>query len=193
MAEGKPKKSRVKAKDKPRTKASPEPPPGPEKSVNANGPVKKPHNLGKAKLAAYFYLREPLLGDVAALADIGLTTLNRWMKSPWFWEMVEAETKEEWFRELDGEVKRTVRLQVRDREKDTARWMLERMDHRFAPPKQQMDLNHNYITKEQATEKFQKLANRIVEIVDDEDKRRAIIQAAEEILAPLLGSPQTEA
>ena len=161
-----------------------------KKPAQEKATVNKPRNWEAAILCAYFYLRGYAQEKCAEEAGVGARTIKRWIKSDW-WPDALDEARERWFSGLEVGARRTLgKAMDAEDQPDLALRVLERMDHKLAPPKQQIELSQGYISRDEAVKAFKMLAEAVADIVDDEDKRRAIVAKARQILTPLMAAPE---
>lgn len=171
-------------KKKPPAKKSPKKPALDKPTVN------KPRDWEGAVLCAYFHLRGYSQDRSAREAGVGPRTLKRWIKSPW-WPDALTEARGKWKNGLDIGARRTLgKAMDAEDQPDLALRILERTDPEMAPAKQQIELSQGYISRDEAVKAFKMLAEAVADIVEDEDKRRAVVEKARQILTPLLAGPE---
>ena len=162
----------------------------PKKSAPEKPTVNKPRDWNAAILCAYFHLRGYSQKDSAREAGVGERTLKRWIKSDW-WPDALAEARGKWKSGLDVGARRTLgKAMDAEDQPDLALRILERTDPEMAPAKQQIELSQGYISRDEAVKAFKMLAEAVADIVEDEDKRRAVVEKARLILTPLLVAPE---
>jgi|GEM_PF-2753106 len=166
-------------------KAPPTEPRTAEKVGIRSNPIGRPRSRAAALETAYLYLRGEDLTKIPKLVGIGLSTFEDWRKCDWWWDMVSDEADRPWFQELKAGTKRTITLQSFDRDRGEAFKVLERIDDRFAPPKQRIELTTNYMHRDQVTDIFRRFAEKVVELLDDKDKRDDLLAWAERELLSL--------
>jgi len=104
--------------------------------------VKKPQNWDKAVSVAYLRLLGLSQKNAAKGAGIGERTLARWELSEW-WPDACAEAVDRWMQQLEIECRSTIMAAVKSGDVATAVKMLERIDKRLAPPRQQLGVQHS--------------------------------------------------
>ena len=161
-----------------------------KKPAKEKATVSKPRNWDGAVLCAYFHLRGYPQERCAKEAGVGFRTLHRWMKSPW-WPDALAEARDKWKNGLEIGARRTLgKAMDSEDQPDLALRIIERIDPEMAPAKQQIELSQGYISRDEAVKAFKMLAEAVADIVDDDDKRRAIVAKARQILTPLMAAPE---
>ena len=157
-------------------------------------PIKHPHNWAKARETVYLWLRGEGKIACAELAGVSRTTFEHWRKCDWWWALVEEEG------DLRVGARRTVGLQVLDRERAEAFRVLERVDDRLAPPKQRLEITQNYMHRDEVIELFRGLAQDLVDVVGDPEQRDEMVRRVERRLMPMAaqkalppGEPEGEA
>lgn len=99
--------------------------------------VTRPQNWDKAVSAAYLRLTSYSQKDAAKGAGVGERTLIRWEKSDW-WPRALEEAANRWLQHLTAVSRRTLFAAIKAGDADKALKILERVDPRLAPPKQQI-------------------------------------------------------
>ena len=137
-------------------------------------------------LAAYFRLRGFPQEEAATSAGIGARTMERWVQSDW-WQDALDDARARWYGgiEIDARITLGKAMKAED-QPDLALKLLERMDHRLAPPRQQIELLTDYMHKDEVLKIFRRFAEGVADIVDDPDMRKAIIELAQETISPIL-------
>ena len=98
--------------------------------------VGKPRDWDKAMSAAYLRLIGLSQEEAAKGAGVGERSLQRWEVSDWWPKACEA-AADRWIQQLGIECRTTVMIAVKNGDAQTAVKMLERIEKRLAPPRQQ--------------------------------------------------------
>ncbi len=104
--------------------------------------ILKPHNWDKAVSVAYLRLLGLSQKKAAKGAGIGERTLARYELSEW-WPEACREAVDRWMQQLAIECRTTIMAAVKSGDVATAVKMLERIDKRLAPPRQQLGVQHS--------------------------------------------------
>ena len=104
--------------------------------------VTKPHDWDKAVSVAYLRLLGLSQKKAAKGAGIGERTLARYELSEW-WPDACGEAVNRWMQQLAIECRTTIMAAVKSGDVATAVKMLERIDKRLAPPRQQLGVQHS--------------------------------------------------
>ena len=104
--------------------------------------VTKPHDWDKAVSVAYLRLLGLSQKKAAKGAGIGERTLARYELSEW-WPEACREAVDRWMQQLEIEARSTVMQAVKEGDVATAWKVLERIDKRLAPPRQQLGVEHS--------------------------------------------------
>ena len=104
--------------------------------------VEKPHNWDKAVSVAYLRLLGLSQKKAARGAGIGERTLARGELSDW-WPDACHEAVDRWMQQVEIEARSTVMQAIKEGDVVTAMKVLERLDKRLAPPRQQLGVQHS--------------------------------------------------
>ena len=104
--------------------------------------VKKPHSWDKAVSAAYLRLLGLSQRKAARCAGIGERTLARYELSEW-WPEACGEAIDRWMKQLEIECRTTIMAAIKEGDVATALKILERIDKRLAPSRQQLRVQHS--------------------------------------------------
>ena len=80
--------------------------------------------------------------NAAKGAGIGVRTLRRYELSDW-WPEACSEAVDRWMQQLEIEARTTVMAAIKEGDVVTAMKVLERLDKRLAPPRQQLGVHHS--------------------------------------------------
>ena len=104
--------------------------------------VTKSHDWDKAVSVAYLRLLGLSQKKAAKGAGIGERTLARYELSEW-WPEACGEAVDRWMQQLAIECRTTIMAAVKSGDVATAVKMLERIDKRLAPPRQELGVQHS--------------------------------------------------
>ena len=104
--------------------------------------VEKPRDWDKAVSVSYLRLIGLTQEKAAKGAGIGVRTLRRYELSEW-WPEACREAADRWMQQLALECRTTIMAAVKAGDVVTAVKMLERLDKRLAPPRQQLGVQHS--------------------------------------------------
>ena len=130
--------------------------------------VEKPQNWEKSVSVAYLRLLGLSQKKAAKGAGIGERTLARWELSAW-WPDACREAVDRWMQQVEIEARTTVMAAIKEGDVATAWKVLERIDKRLAPPRQQLGVQHSgqvatnvrAMSDEELLERAQYYANRL--------------------------------
>lgn len=154
--------------------------------------VAKPRDPEAVKRAAMAWLTEPTLPEAAQKAAIGLTSMKRWIVSPWWRGVCEEVAAGDGFRDMVLAARRTVLAQANRTDRDEAFRILERIDRRLAPPKQQIELSVNYMHRDEVLSIVRGFVEDAAELLDDPERRAELIRRSQARLAMLSGAEEVK-
>lgn len=157
------------------------------KSAPTERVCNRPRDWDKAVAAAYLRLVGLSQDEAAAGAGCGERTLARWEASIWWPEACE-EAVDRWMKALTIESRKTLIQAVKDGDAERALKILERVDRRLAPPKQQHEITFDYLHRDEVAKLMRGLAEDVAEIVTDPVQREEIIRRARARIEPLFAT-----
>lgn len=153
-----------------------------KKAARERKTVKGPRDESKAREAVKLWLEHGNFEMVARLLPMPIKTLRRWSYSPFWWEMVRAESRTEYFQQMIAKASRTVMKQINDPERPEAFKLLERVEEAFLPPKQRLEITAGYMPRDAVLDAFRRLAELCATLLDDKDKRERLVEGARAIM-----------
>lgn len=145
----------------------------------------KPQNWDKAVSAAYLYTITDNLELAAKGAGVGARTLDRWKKSPWWYDACD-EAAGRFIQAGRAETRRVLLAAIQDGDTTTGRWFLERTDENFAPPTQRHDIKVDYMHKDEVVRLMRLVGSEVSEVVVEETQRVEIVKRLKVVMEPLM-------